>query len=410
MKKISLSAILLFCLVIPFIMTYRISPGETPYWLFGIIFGLLLGYLGLDLVQWQRKKKDKLKSLLLWLIIILTIGSAYLTVIIVRHQTAPVYSVHDIVLQLESTIQFFLQGKNPYAVTFFNTPLEQWHYSETVINPALFHFVMMPWYFLFSLPFYFLSMSFFGFFDGRMPLLFLFFFLLFLAWRLIKASKESRQLFLVLLAFNPATLGYFLEGRADVFMFTFLFWSWFLLKKKRYSLAGIPLALAFATKQSAWPIFPFYLAFLWWQNKKNFQQTVKNILPFVVTFSIIVLPFFLWDSKAFLDSTIFYLAGSLSQSYPVAGYGWGMVLHQLGFITDINAYYPFWIWQLFICLPLAAVLFLWLRKSLSVWRLIICYGVFTFVFWYFSRYFNNSHLGYLSMVFIAAFGFNQIKD
>ena len=83
---------------------------------------------------------------------------------------------------------------------------------------------------------------------------------------------------------------------------------------------------------------------------------------------------------------------SLSQSYEIKG-----------IITDVNAYYPFWIWQLVICLPLAVVLFRWLKKSPKVWRLIICYGVFTLVFWYFSRYFNNSHLGYLSIVFLTAY-------
>ena len=43
MKNIKFDSILLFVLVIPFIMTYRIGPNDTPYWLFGLIFlGLLL--------------------------------------------------------------------------------------------------------------------------------------------------------------------------------------------------------------------------------------------------------------------------------------------------------------------------------------------------------------------------------
>lgn len=401
MGNFSLSSVLLFALVIPFMMTYRLGPGETPYWFFGIIFGLLLGYLGLDLIPRKKEKTGWLKSLILWAVIILVIGGAYFSAIVVRHQTAPVYQVHDIVLQLESAVQFFLQGENPYATTYFGTPLEQWHYSSFRTNPALYHFVMMPWYLLFSLPFYFLSLPLFGFFDGRMPLVFLFAVLLVLAWRLIKSETERRHLFLALLAFNPATLGYFLEGRGDIFMFAFLFWSWYWLEKERFSLAGIPLALAFATKQSSWPIFPFYFAFLWLKNKRNLKQTMKNILPFVLVFGVIVLPFFFWDGRAFLESTLFYLSGSAPHSYPVSGYGWGMVLHQIGIIREIGDYYPFWIWQLIICLPLGVILFRWLAQSLEVWRLITCYGIFTFVFWYFSRYFNNSHLGYLSMVFLT---------
>jgi len=386
MNSLSLSSILLFCLVIPFIMTYRLSPGQTPYWLFGIIFALLGIYLVI--------KNKRLSNILLWLTIGIVIGSAYFSAIVARHRTAPIYQIHDMPLQLESAIQFLLRGKNPYAVTYFGTPLEQWHYSDTEVNPALFHFVMMPWYLLFSLPFYFLSISLFGFFDGRMPLVVLFAFLLVLAWRLLAGSRQ-RRLFITLLAFNPATLGYFLEGRSDIFMYAFLFWGFYLLQKKRLALAGIPMAFAFATKQSAWPIFPFYLLFLWLANQKNINKTIKCLSFFVLVFALVVLYFFFWNSQAFLESTVFYLGGSAKNSYPIAVYGWGMVLHQSS--------YPFWIWQLVFGLPLLLILLRYLRKIPTVKCLIFSYGLFTFVFWYFSRYFNNSHLGYLSMVFLTAY-------
>jgi len=399
MKNLPLAGILLFCLVIPFIMTYGIGPTQTPYWLFGIIFGLLLGYLAFG----------KLRSIFLWGLIILVIGSACFSTLVARHRTAPIFQVHDIILQQEAAIRFLLAGRNPHVVAYFGTPLEQWHYSDSQVNPALFHFVMMPWYFLFALPFYFLSLTFLGFFDGRIPLAFLFAFLLILAWRLLKGKSKQRRLFLVILAFNPATLGYFLEGRADIFMFAFLFWGFYLLAKKRFFWAGMPLALAFATKQSAWPFFPFYLAFLYF-HCKSWRPVLRNLLSFSAVFALVVSPFFFWDPKAFLDSTVFYLAGSVEHSYPIAGYGWGMVLHQIGVIKNLQAYYPFAIWQLAACLPLAVVLINWLRKSPTLTRLIFCYGIFTFVFWYFSRYFNNSHLGYLSMVFLTAYGFNQTAE
>jgi len=394
MKILSLSGVLLFALVIPFIMTYRLSPGETPYWLFGIIF-VLLGAFSVI-------KNRRLGDILLWITIAIVIGSAYFSAIVVRHQTAPVYQIHDMPLQLESAIQFLLRGKNPYAVTYFGTPLEQWHYSENEINPALFHFVMMPWYLLFSLPFYFISVSLFGFFDGRIPLVVLFVFLLVLVWRLL-ANHRQQRLFIILLAFNPATLGYFLEGRSDIFMYTFLFWGFYLLQKKRLALAGIPMALAFATKQSAWPIFPFYLVFLWLISGKSLPVMFKNLLLFVVVFGLVVGPFFIWDPRSFLGSTIFYLSGNIPNSYPISGYGWGMVLHQLRVIASLQQNYPFWIWQMIFCLPLLFFLLHWLRKNPTVKNLIFSYSLFTLVFWYFSRYFNNSHLGYLSMVFLTSY-------
>ncbi len=399
MNRLSLSSILLLILVTPFIMTYRLSPEETPYWLFGIIFFMLLLYLIFDLVA---KNKDRYQSILLWVIIAIVIGSAYYSAIVVRHQTAPIYNIHDIALQQESAVRFLLHGKNPYASTYFGTPLEEWNYSVKELNPALFHFVMMPWYLLFTLPFYAFSVSIFGFFDGRMPLVFLFFTTLFLAWKLAKNNEKRRQ-FIALLAFNPATLGYFLEGRADFFMFAFLFLAFFLLEKEKYFLSGIPMTLAFATKQSVWPIFPFYFAYLFVKKRKSLVKAVLSLVPFVFTFGLIVLPFFFWNQKAFLESTLFYLSGSTPNSYPVAGYGWGMLLRQQGFIKDVHAFYPFWVWQVIVCLPLGFFLLRWLIKTPAVWKLITCYGIFTFVFWYFSRYFNNSHLGYISSVFLTAY-------
>lgn len=399
--NVSLSSILLFSLVTPFIMTFRLSPGETPYFLFGLIFLALLLYIILDLVHFDKSSYFKFKGILLFFIIVSSIGSAFFSAIVVRHRTSPVYMVHDIVLQQESAIQFLLRGKNPYEVTYFGTPLEEWHYSDTKKNPALYHFVMQPFYLLFALPFYFISMSFFGFFDGRIPLYFLFFTLIVLGY-LIAKEKGQKLLFATFLAFNPATLAYILEGRSDVFMFAFLFISLFLLYHKKYMLAGIPMAFAFATKQSAWPILPLYGAFLYFQNRDIFL-CVKRLSLLVGTYLLIILPFLLWNAQAFIDSTVLYLSGSTPNSYPISGYGWGMVLHQVGMIKDLYAYYPFVIWQIILCAPIFIFLVKFLGREPSVRRLVISYGIFLFIFWYFSRYFNNSHLAYLSTVFITAY-------
>lgn len=401
MKNIKLDSILLFALVIPFIMTYRVSPGDTPFWLFGLIFSGLLSYLMLDILNLKEKKYFLFKNIVLWALIVGVIGSAIFSAIVVRHKTHPAYMIHDIIIQQESAVYFLLHGKNPYATTYFDTPLAVWHYSDKDTNPALYHFVMEPFYLIFAIPFYLVSSRLFGFFDGRMPLFFLFFAMLFLAGQLVK-DKSKKLLFIILLAFNPAMLGYTLEGRSDIFMFAFLFLGLYLLHLKKYFIAGIPMALAFAVKQSVWPILPFYIAFIYFKNK-NLKKTLRDLLPFVIIFAAITLPFFFWDPKAFLDSTVFYLSGNIAHGYPISGYGLGMILSQMGIIKDANQYYPFQIWQALIGIPLAIILIKNLKNNLTVNRLVLIYGIFLFVFWYFSRYLNNSHLGYLSVVFITAY-------
>jgi uncharacterized membrane protein len=401
MKNIKLDSILLFALVIPFIMNYRLSPGDTPFWLFGLIFLSMLSYMLLDIIKLKEKLFFRLKYLLLGFVIISVIGSAIFSSIVVRHKTHPIYMIHDIIIQQEAAIRFIIDGKNPYAVTYFGTPLEQWHYSDKDINPALYHFVMQPFYVLFAMPFYFMSNVLFGFFDGRIPLFILFICLLFLAAKLVK-DPSQKLLFIIIFAFNPAMLGYTLEGRSDIFMFAFLFFGLYLLHVKKYFASGIPIALAFAVKQSAWPILPFYFAYLFFKEK-NLKKTLLAISSFAVSFIAVTIPFFLWNPKAFLDSTIFYLSGNTEHSYPISGYGLGKLLESFGFIKDIYASYPFYIWQFIICIPLLFFLIKYLRKHSNVKTLILLYGIFLFVFWYLSRYFNNSHLGYLSLVFITAY-------
>jgi len=85
------------------------------------------------------------------------------------------------------------------------------------------------------------------------------------------------------------------------------------------------------------------------------------------------------------------------------------MLYQFGFIKNVHAYYPFWIWQVIICAPLLLWLLLLQKKANTVQMLILAYGLFLFVFWYLSRYFNNSHLGYLSMIFITAYFWPEEK-
>lgn len=408
MKNFSLSSVFLFPLVIFFIMQYRISPGDTPYWLFGIIFALLLSYLLIDLIQINVSLYEKIKNILLWVIVAIVLGAGFSSSIIVRHQTTPIYGVNDIVIQQEAAIRFFLHGKNPYSTSYFSTPLVQWNYSPTDVNPALYHFVMEPLYFLFAIPFYVVSNHTIGYFDGRIPLLFLFGVLLIAAF-LIPEKYDEKRLFVALLAFNPATLGYAIEGRSDIYMFAFSFLGFFLLWKRKFWWAGILLGCAFMIKQSIWPFLPLYLIYLFFvfREKSNtikaIQQTLKNLLGFFIVILGMGLPFYLWNNKAFLQSTIFYLSGNDPHSYPISGYGFSMILHEFGFIKDVHAYYPFIYWQIGFGLPILAILIWHLYKKTTVSRLILSYGIFLFIFWYLARYFNNSHVGYLSMIFLTAY-------
>lgn len=389
-------------------MQNRLSAGDTPFVLFGFIFLLLLSNIVVDLLSLSQNLYQRIKDWLLWIIIIVVLGAGFSASMIVRHETAPIYGVNDIVVQQEAAIRYFVHGKNPYKETYFGTPVADWHYSDTQVNPALYHFVMEPGYLLLPLPFYTLSNHLIGYFDSREVLWILFAGMLLLAY-IIPKERENKRLFVSLLAFNPATLGYVLEGRSDVFVYFFLFATFFLLEKKKFFWSSIFLGISFLIKQSAWPLFPLYFVYLArfaWNQKDLIKKVVffiKNLIGFLVLFLGVSAPFYLWNPASYIASTISYLSGATAHSYPISGYGFGMILNQLGFIKDVNAYYPFTLWQIGIGLPVLCIFVWYLWKKPNVQKLIFFYSIFLFIFWYFSRYFNNSHVGYISMVLITGY-------
>ncbi len=399
--RFSVSSIVLPALIVPIIMTYQIFPGDTNYIQFGLIFLALFFNFFLDAFSISDKKYYLFKYFLFWSVLLLAVGGAFVSTVIVRHNVAPVFQIHDIILQLEAAIRFFLDGINPWAATYHNTLMASWHYSDTMVNPALYHFVMMPFYLLFSLPFYYLSNHSIGYFDGRIPL-FILYFIMCISTFVFTKKPENKLLFTSLLALNPAMFSYTLEGRSDVYMFAFLILGFITLTKKMYGMSGVVMALAFTVKQSVWPLLPLYVAYVYFKSR-NVKLTLMRISSFFIVTLLLTLPFFLWDPISFLNSTVFYLSGNTEHSYPISGYGLGVLLHQLGIIKDLISPYPFVFWQIVIVIPLMVFLIKYLKRNQNVRTLIFTYGILLFVFWYLSRYFNNSHVGYLTMVFTTAY-------
>lgn len=406
MSLLALDALLLFIFSVPVVMRYRILPIEgTPYWLFGILFLLLITNVLISLypkILGKEALVRRVKAVLSIGILLIVVGGTTVTAIVDRHLTAPIYNVHDIVVQQEAAMRYLLQGKNPYKETYFGTPLAQWHYAEEnkdAVNPALYHFVMPPWYVLFAFPFYFISTPLIGYFDGRMPLLFAYAGLLFIIYRWLK-DKNLASTAVVVTALSPATIDYFIEGRSDIFALFWLVWALYLLERRRFIVSSLMLGLAVMSKQTTWFVFPMYFIYGWLLLKKSIGKTIRLLIPMLIVTVIVAGPFLLWDAKAFLDSTVFYLSGNSANSYPISGYGLGMVLHEFGVIRDLHAYYPFIIWQMVVGLPVLGLVLWYMVRKPAMSRLLVGYAIVLMVFWYMSRYLNNSHVGFLSSIFV----------
>ena len=404
----TLDALLLYALSIPIVMQYRLLPIDgTPYWLFGILFIVLTtnvvisGYPNI-LGAW-KKHLDKIKDIILVIVLSIVLVGVLGTAMVDRARTAPVYGVHDIILQQEAAMRYLIVGKNPYKETYFGTQVESFNYDEPgdteAVNPALYHFVMPPWYLLFPFSFYYSARPVLGYFDGRFVSLFCMIALLLIIRKWFRHPAVGRSA-IILSALSPAVFDYFIEGRSDVFAFFWLVFSLFLLERKKYIWSAVVVALAFMSKQTTWFVFPFYFVYMWVSVRASIKRVIASLSMILIVVMILAIPFMVWDSRAFLNSVIFYLSGNAPHSYPVSGYGLSMVLKEVGIISDIHAYYPFAIWQAVFGIPALLGLSMWLHKSPAMSKLLIAYGVLLTIIWYTSRYFNNSHLGYISMIFV----------
>lgn len=409
MVPLAFDAVLLFALSIPLVMQYRIFPvAGTPYGLFGILFLLLSSNILLSLYPpvWLKGSLEKIKTSIMWIVITIVLGGITVTAIVDRNAAAPIYGVHDIILQQEAAMRYLLAGKNPYKEDYFGTPLEAWHYGELgrdAVNPALYHFVMPPWYLLFPFIFYFLSVPILGFFDGRMVLLFCMILTLFVVMRWFTHPVAGR-LAVILLALAPGIAPYFIEGRSDAFALVWLVLSMYLLERKSVFWSAVMFGLALMSKQTIWFAVPFYFLYVWHVGIALRKPGAAFVARSAATVGMVALviagPFLWWDARAFMTSVVLYLSGGTPTGYPISGYGLGMLLYGMNIIKDIHAYYPFVFWQLGLGIPTIVLSLRFLGAKLSVSRFFVAYAVSLFVIWYVSRYFNNSHVTYIGSLLI----------
>lgn len=314
--------------------------------------------------------------------------------------------VHDGAMQTEEAIKLLLKGKNPYTETYFGTPLEfRGIQRETNdINPALYHLVYLPFTIIFSIPFYAISTFLAGNFDERIVYLFIFisFIALILKWQ--DQSLRRKLIFLFLFTVNPAFFIFFNEGRNDIFVFFWIALALYFLEQKRYNLSSLALALAAAAKQTSWMLLPFYFAYLYYQETHGtlLPEKIKSILKktylFFLTAGLIIIPFLAWDANSFIDDTIKYTNGTAFMSYPITGFGFAEMILKMGLVASPSDYWPFWIPQLIVGLPMLYVLLEKQKRNNTIPQILFNFSLFLMTYWLFSRFFNDNYIGFLLMV------------
>lgn len=401
MKRIPLESI--FLIVFGFLFL-RQKQSVDPL-IFVVFIILCIAYILIGIGAMRFSDREKAQVFLLSVTIIFLIAVSLLPEISDR-ASGKSWIMHDNALQIEAAAEFLIEGKNPYVENYYETPMKRWDkivtsHGEVSDNYALIHCVKLPWHILSAVPFKLFFEKTINFYDQRMLYVFLYIFSLFLVYSL-PSNYSDKRFFLVFYGLNPLFALQVVIGVGDVFVLTWVLLFIYLLKADKIMWAGFVLGVACASKHSAWFLVPFYILHLWLRYKE-LRTTILHSWPISIVPLALFTPFIIWDPVAFWQDIYQYPAGTLSTSYPINGFGFSMFLYSRGFIETIHSPYAAWMFQLPIGIGLFFYLYQWQKQRNTVSQMVLNSALFLFVFWFFSRFFNLNYLGYLLIIFMAAY-------
>jgi len=382
------------------------TPFSTTIGLGGLVI-LFMMYLALDAAgrHWAswRSMVFRLKLLVIFITVSLLLLVPAAEQIACRQAKGAYLCAHDGLIQTEEAVRMLLQGKNPYTENYFGTPLEKAPFPRSP-SPALYHLAYLPFTFLVHVPFADLIWQGGGWYDGRV--LYVAMLLLSLLLCVGMAVRDERRLALVIaLGLNLPLLDFTAEGRNDIVGLCLVLLSLYLAARNRRTLSMVVMGLGCASKQTIWFILPFYALYLVRGDLsfRSLRQLAFQAWPLYLTIALIIGPFLIWDARAFVEDTVFYLTGQTAHSYPLWGMGFGMLLRVLGVVGTENDYVPFWIPQLIVGVPVLGLflVYQWRHNEMRVvW---LGFATLQLVLGYFSRIFQANYLAVIVSIFSFAF-------
>jgi len=371
---------------------------------------VLVLYVGADLLL-TGHTQFRVKLVALWLAIIAFVIIPTGLAILYRHKTFPYLYIHDGAIQTEEAIKFLLAGKNPYVENFAATSVAQWPFHEpgVDVNPAVYHLIYLPLIFLVSLPLYLFSQWTLGWYDQRLVYLLMFVVMLPMLLQLGRTPRDKLAAVMVV-ALNPLFVPFFIEGRNDIVVLFWLVGAMLLLQQRRIGWAGMFIACAAASKQTAWFLLPFFVLYvLDPATRKNWRELItraRTLLTAILLFALVIMPFLVWDAAAFVDDIINYQSGisPSATNYPIKALGLGSLVLGFHWVENSTATFPFAIFQIVVggLILMGLLVRQWRNNTIS--QMAMNYAILFFVFAFFSRTFNDNHLGFaLTWLVLPAF-------
>lgn len=376
--------------------------------------GCLLVYLLLSEFIRGERLRYWISLVLIWAIVLLTVFAPSLKLALLRQNSGPASYSHDGgVIQTEATIAYLLDGRNPYVEDYLATPMAEW--GIDAFRTALYHYPYLPWTFLFSAPFKLLADAAIGWYDQRFVYLLLFALTLLLTPGLARGA-QNKLLLVMLLGLNPIMGSDLIYGQNDSFVLAWIVLSLWLYGRGRKPAAGrgwqiasaAALGLACASKPTAWFLAPFYLVLvagddprdLWRRPPAWLARAWRSGWPALAAALLVVGPYLAWNPAALYDDVWRWSAGTSETAYQIWGWGASNLVLALGWVEDRFAYWPFWLTELLIGLPLLLALLKKQAAENTPARAAWGYGLFLVAFFFVSRFLNENYLGYI-LAFLA---------
>ncbi|MCC7355212.1 MAG: DUF2029 domain-containing protein [Anaerolineae bacterium] len=365
-----------------------------------IVFGALAAYLLVDAVgeKLSAAARYRVKLALVWAIILALVVAPSLKLVLLRRVGGPASYTHDGgVIQTEETIKLFLAGKNPYYEDYVNTPLAEWGLD---LRSAVYHYPYLPWTFVFSTPFQVLSNALIGWYDQRFVYLLLFVLMLALAPGLAR-GPTARLGLVMTLGLNPIMGSDVIFGQNDSFVVFWIILALWLLERHHPRASALAFGLACASKPTAWFLAPFYaLLLLRGEPLRRISAWWRCGWPALAAWATLILPYAIWNLDALLDDVWRWSAGTAAVPYQIRGWGFSNLVLAWGWVQSRLDYWPFWLPQVLVCLPLLVFLLRQQRRNNTLATASWAYALLLFAFFYLSRFLNENYLGYL-LAFLA---------
>src|SRR6058998_2328059 len=221
--------------------------------------------------------------------------------IVLRETGKPYTYIHDGALMVEEASRKLLNGMNPYAADYLDTPMFFW---PMINNPALYHLTYFPFMFLVSTPFVWFFDHFGLVWDQRYLYLPAYVAACALVPFLVQGAAR-RLAMTAAIALNPQLFPFVVEGRNDFFVLFFLFAGLALLIRERRTASSLAFAAAGAAKLHALLFLPFVAVyFVATRRPRTLGDVARGLLPtwpaalfLIATF----VPFLVNDFGAFYD-------------------------------------------------------------------------------------------------------------